>query len=413
MFTYHVSICRCIVSYHIILSSRRFPREDECRKHAPNLVVKVCHPSRKKKDPSTFDFLNTKNIHKIDIILSTATFNWEYKCSGFNSAFAFHRSVFDESHLFNKSSSAEVSFAMKIMSTRRWCVTATPCTGSVSELARQSKFLGDAGLPGRDFDMDNSKEKFYWLLDVLKPIMVRHTKSQRINGSEALALPPSTTTTTLVTMSPTEMASMELKINEQTVAKYRRSSGAMAFPLSRALGLLSGFGCESKLVILRNDLNSLRRKEPSARVVIFTQSRHTHEKIINAARLDGFDVLQFSGSTGAKQRDTSIRKFQNSNSTRPSVFVITMQSGSVGMTLTAASRVYLMEPCLDPAVEVQAAGRIHRLGQTKSVQVIRYAFRNSPEENIVRLHKEIVAGRVSITDGLVPPAAIKILARGL
>jgi len=315
--------------------------------------------------------------------------------------------------LLNKPSSADISHAMKIKSTRRWCVTATPCTGSVSELATQSLFLGNAGLPGKGFDMDNSKNKFYWLLDVLKPIMVRHTKSQRINGSDALALPPSTTTTTLITMSRAEMATMDLKINDNVVAKYRRSSGAMAFPLSLALGLLSGFGCESKLVVLRNDLNSLRRKEPSARVVIFTQSRYTHEKIINAARFDGFDVLQFSGSSGAQQRDASIRKFQNSNSTRPSVFVITMQSGSVGMTLTAASRVYLMEPCLDPAVELQAAGRIHRLGQTKSVQVIRYAFRNSPEENIVRLHKEIVAGRVSITDGLVPPAAIKILSRGL
>ncbi len=74
---------------------------------------------------------------------------------------------------------------------------------------------------------------------------------------------------------------------------------------------------------------------------------------------------------------------------------------------------YLMEPCLDPAVEVQAAGRIHRLGQTKPVHVIRYAFKDSPEYNITKLHKKIVAGKVSITDGFVPARAIKILAAGI
>ena len=46
--------------------------------------------------------------------------------------------------------------------------------------------------------------------------------------------------------------------------------------------------------------------------------------------------------------------------------VITMKTGTVGITLTAATRVYLMEPSLDPAMEVQAAGRIHRLGRTSA-----------------------------------------------
>jgi SNF2 family DNA or RNA helicase len=64
-----------------------------------------------------------------------------------------------------------------------------------------------------------------------------------------------------------------------------------------------------------------------------------------------------------------------------------------GITLTTASRVYLMEPSLDPAAEVQAAdGRIHRLGQTKQVQVKKLVFCNSIESNIVvfspKLHTE-------------------------
>ena len=74
----------------------------------------------------------------------------------------------------------------------------------------------------------------------------------------------------------------------------------------------------------------------------------------------------------ADERHRTIRSFQESaqastakGSKRPKVaakvFVATMKVGNVGITLTAATRVYLMEPCLDPTMEVQAAGRIHRL----------------------------------------------------
>ena len=49
---------------------------------------------------------------------------------------------------------------------------------------------------------------------------------------------------------------------------------------------------------------------------------------------------------------------------------MTYRTAAVGITLTAANRVYLFEPSLDPAQEVQAAGRIHRLGQTKEVNVL-------------------------------------------
>ena len=52
-------------------------------------------------------------------------------------------------------------------------------------------------------------------------------------------------------------------------------------------------------------------------------------------------------------------------------------AGNCGITLTAASRVYLMEPCVDPAVEAQAAGRIHRLGQDKHVLCKRLCYRGA------------------------------------
>jgi SNF2 family DNA or RNA helicase len=83
----------------------------------------------------------------------------------------------------------------------------------------------------------------------------------------------------------------------------------------------------------------------------------------------------------------------------------------VGITLTAATRVYLMEPSFDPAMEVQAAGRIHRLGQDKDVLVKRFAFRDSLEANICTLHEAMKKpnSKVGVTDGVLPAAAVRIL----
>jgi len=58
------------------------------------------------------------------------------------------------------------------------------------------------------------------------------------------------------------------------------------------------------------------------------------------------------------------------------------RDAQVGITLTAANRIFLMEPCIDPAQEIQAAGRIHRLGQTKDCFIKRFAFKDSIEEAV-------------------------------
>ena len=84
--------------------------------------------------------------------------------------------------------------------------------------------------------------------------------------------------------------------------------------------------------------------------------------------------------------------------------------GATTLTLTAASRVYLMEPAFDPSCEVQIAGRIHRLGQSNEVLIKKFAFRNSIDENICRLHDAIREGRIAIVGGKIPPAGIHLLA---
>jgi len=59
------------------------------------------------------------------------------------------------------------------------------------------------------------------------------------------------------------------------------------------------------------------------------------------------------------------------------------------------------------------AGRIHRLGQTKQCHVVKFVFEKSYEENIIKLHKKIASGSISIVDGFIPAEAMKILAKGI
>ena len=139
--------------------------------------------------------------------------------------------------------------------------------------------------------------------------------------------------------------------------------------------------------------------------------------VVEMLKREKFAVCQFTGATGASKRHQAIREFQASGEARAGVakvFVATVKTGAVGITLTAATRVYLLEPAFDPAAEVQAAGRIHRLGQTRDVLIKRFAFRDSLESNICALHDEMKKGPssgVSVTDGMLPARAIDILGR--
>jgi len=170
--------------------------------------------------------------------------------------------------------------------------------------------------------------------------------------------------------------------------------------------------CLTKIKVLREELKKLRKQKPKTKVVIFTQYIPVHEACVQGLSNDGFQVFQFTGSTPACKRDEVIRKFQEKSS-MSAVFIITLRSGNIGITLTAASRVYLLEPSLNPTAETQAAGRIDRLGQNKSVEVIRYVFKDSYEANILDLHREILEGRITMSDSFVPSEAIAILSKGI
>ena len=156
-------------------------------------------------------------------------------------------------------------------------------------------------------------------------------------------------------------------------------------------------------------------------VVVLTHHESALEEISKELKERYFEVYEVSSSISIAKRQKNILEFQKSvdaidrreviKEIKAKVLVATMKIGNVGITLTAASRVYLFEPCIHPQMEVQAAGRIHRLGQTRPVLVKKLVYRDSVESCIVSLHEAIRKGEVQITDGSFPKAAKEIVTK--
>ena len=70
------------------------------------------------------------------------------------------------------------------------------------------------------------------------------------------------------------------------------------------------------------------------------------------------------------------------------ILLLSLKAGGVGLNLTAACRVYIIEPYWNPAVEAQAVDRVHRMGQTQVVNTVRFIAKGTIEENIIDLQRK-------------------------
>jgi SNF2 family DNA or RNA helicase len=89
-----------------------------------------------------------------------------------------------------------------------------------------------------------------------------------------------------------------------------------------------------------------------------------------------------------KTRDRKARVTRFQEDTECPVFLISLKAGGLGLNLTAADYVFLLDPWWNPAVEAQAIDRAHRVGQTKTVFAYRLICRDTVEEKIAELQKQ-------------------------
>lgn len=130
----------------------------------------------------------------------------------------------------------------------------------------------------------------------------------------------------------------------------------------------------------------LRRDDPSAKAIVFSQFVSMLDLIEHRLKLAGVGLVKLDGRMSFEARDKYITRFTSDAET--SVFLISLKAGGVALNLTVASAVFIMDPWWNPAAEFQAMDRIHRLGQFKPIKVVRFVVENTIEDRILRLQEK-------------------------
>ncbi|NXG10598.1 HLTF factor, partial [Sakesphorus luctuosus] len=151
----------------------------------------------------------------------------------------------------------------------------------------------------------------------------------------------------------------------------------------------------SKINALMHALIKLRRDNPAAKCLVVSQFTTFLSLIENPLKESGFAFTRLDGSMAQKKRVEAIQCFQSNQAGSPTVMLLSLKAGGVGLNLTAASRVFLMDPAWNPAAEDQCFDRCHRLGQKQNVVITKFIVKDSVEENILNIQnkkRELAAG---------------------
>uniref|UniRef100_A0A8C0J612 Helicase like transcription factor n=1 Tax=Chelonoidis abingdonii TaxID=106734 RepID=A0A8C0J612_CHEAB len=151
----------------------------------------------------------------------------------------------------------------------------------------------------------------------------------------------------------------------------------------------------SKINALMHALIDLRKQNPAVKCLIVSQFTTFLSLIETPLKESGFVFTRLNGSMAQKKRVQAIQSFQDSQTGSPTIMLLSLKAGGVGLNLTAASRVFLMDPAWNPAAEDQCFDRCHRLGQKQDVVITKFIVKNSVEENMLKIQKkkrELAAG---------------------
>ena len=144
-----------------------------------------------------------------------------------------------------------------------------------------------------------------------------------------------------------------------------------------------GLSGSAKTQALLTHLKAIRRANPSTKSVVFSQFTSFLDLIEPALTRDHIPFLRFDGSMNQKARAATLTEFTESK--KGSVLLLSLRAGGVGLNLTCANRVFMMDPWWSFAVEAQAIDRVHRMGQESEVKVVRFVVQGSIEEKMLRI----------------------------
>ncbi|KAG8904180.1 DNA helicase rad5 [Tulasnella sp. 403] len=150
------------------------------------------------------------------------------------------------------------------------------------------------------------------------------------------------------------------------------------------------FVSSTKLDALVKHLRHLHIAQPTFRAVIFSQFTRFLDLIQLALRREGFEEYRLDGQVPQARRTRTLQEFAEPSDS-PKVLAVSLRAGGVGLNLTQANHVFMMDSWWNSAVEQQAIDRVHRIGQDKTVHVVHFVIARTIEERILAIQKRKTA----------------------
>ena len=141
----------------------------------------------------------------------------------------------------------------------------------------------------------------------------------------------------------------------------------------------------AKLDALVDEMKNMLQESPDNKCIVFSQFIGMLDLVDAVLGHNKIPSLRLDGSLSQQQRVNILDQFRKDK--KITCLTMSLRAGGVGLNLTAASHVYLLDPWWNPAVEEQAIDRVHRIGQKKKVTVRRLIARETIEERILQLQE--------------------------
>ena len=319
--------------------------------------------------------------------------------------------VFDESQAFKTATSQIHHAVTRLHALHRMALSGTPVENNLQELwslmnVLNPNLLGDERSFQNTFVRSATKET---LGSSKNPIAVQMEESRRDllrrliapyflkrTKEEVLSDLPERQDEVVVCAMTDEQTSQyteELsKARNEWLDPTASSQGRQIHILAALQRLRQIANGEGKMGVVFDYLENLRQTQH--KVLIFSEYVTLLEHVGSEMTNRGWDYAMLTGQT--QDREQVIARFQNSADCQ--FFLISLKAGGVGLNLTAADYVFLLDPWWNRAAEEQAIARAHRIGQQRSVFVYRFVSAGTLEEQILTLQDR----KQSLIDSVMP-----------
>lgn len=371
-----------------------FNWENEIQKFCPSLKFYTHYGLQRQFTQTHFDdydvVLTTYGVVRNDIE-DLSAYLWQYV-------------ILDESQAIKNPDARVTKALQQLQSVNRIILSGTPVQNNTSDLYAQFNFLNPGLLGSREYfnrefanpiDKLGSKEKTQHLKKLIHPFTLRRTKEQ-----VAKDLPDKTITVLWCTMESEQRKmynqyrdgyrnKLLKKIDEEGISKSGMDVLEGLLRLRQICdhpALVTKTEDETMASVKIEELTrEIQENAGDHKLLIFSQFTEMLQLIKKQFEKEGITFSYLDGSTPMKQRQEEVTRFQEDNTIK--AFLISLKAGGVGLNLTVADYVYIVDPWWNPAAEQQAIDRAHRIGQTRKVFAYKMICKDTVEEKILKLQE--------------------------